>query len=62
MVNPQRTLISEEGLCWVAPGLFPYLILTVGEVVNHMVKRAMANGEFEGIILPKNHHIYSLVC
>lgn len=36
--------------------LAPYLLLIVGEVINYMVNRAMATGEFKGIILHGNHH------
>ena len=36
--------------------LDPYLLLIVGEVINHMVNKAMATRELEGIISQGNHH------
>lgn len=30
----------------------PYLLLIVGEILNHMIKRALTNKEIRGVVMP----------
>ena len=58
--SPGRSFKVERGVRQGCP-LAPYLFLIVGEVLTHIIKKAMAEGKIKGVVLPggKKQHCIS---
>ena len=49
--NPGGNFKVERGVRQGCP-LAPYLFLIVGEILTHMIKKAVAEGRLRGVFLP----------